>query len=109
MGVGKGLSLGLVALAGGLMLAGPAAAEGDYGVLVDKPGVEEAYAYCAACHSERLVAQQGLTRERWESLLEWMVEEQGMAELEEPDRSIVLDYLSEQYGPDRPNFPRPGR
>ncbi len=61
---------------------------------------------CTACHSERLVAQQGLDREDWIELLEWMVEEQSMAEIEEPDLSIVLDYLTTNYNIDRPNFPK---
>ena len=80
--------------------------ESEYGILVDKPGVELTHAYCAACHSEMLVAQQGLTRAHWDELLEWMVEEQGMSEIEEPDRTIVLDYLEENYNTDRPNFPK---
>lgn len=78
---------------------------GAYGVLVAKPGVEETYAYCTPCHSERIVAQQGLTREGWDELLDWMVDEQGMAPIASPDRSTVLDYLSAHYGTDRPNFP----
>lgn len=82
-----------------------AAEEGEYGVLVEAPGVEETYAYCAACHSERIVAQQGLSRAHWDELLVWMVEEQGMYEIDEPDRSLILDYLSENYNEDRPNFP----
>lgn len=81
-------------------------AEGEYGVLVDKPGVDLTYGYCIACHSEKIVAQQGLTRERWDKMLVWMVEEQGMYEIEEPDRTIILDYLAENYNTDRPNFPR---
>jgi cytochrome c len=52
------------------------------------------------------VAQQGLTRERWDHLLHWMVEEQGMHPLDPEDREIVLDYLSTHYNTDRPNFPR---
>lgn len=82
-----------------------AAQDSDYGVLYEAPGVELTYDYCAACHSEMLVAQQGLTREDWDQLLEWMVAEQGMPEIEEPDRSIVLDYLAEHYNTDRPHFP----
>ena len=75
------------------------------GVLVAGEGAEETYAYCTACHSERIVVQQGLTREGWEEVLESMVEEQGMAPIEEPDHDRVLGYLSTHYGPDRPNFP----
>jgi cytochrome c len=83
-----------------------AAAEGEFGVLVDEPGAETTYFTCSVCHSERLVAQQGLTRERWDHLLDWMVEEQGMQPLDPEDREVVLDYLAEHYNTDRPNFPR---
>ena len=75
------------------------------GVLVTGEGAEETHAYCTACHSERIVAQQGLTRADWEELLEQMVEENGMNPIEEPDLGRVLSYLTTHYGPDRPNFP----
>ena len=77
----------------------------DLGILVGGDGAEETHAYCTVCHSERIVAQQGLTRADWEELLEQMVEENGMNPIEEPDRSRVLTYLATHYGPDRPNFP----
>lgn len=80
--------------------------EPEFGLLVDAPGVAETHAYCTPCHSEMIVVQQGKTREHWADLFEWMVEEQGMAEIEEPDLSIVLDYLAAHYNEDRPNFPR---
>jgi cytochrome c len=53
-----------------------------------------------------IVAQQGKTREGWDEMLVWMVEEQGMAEIPEDERNIILDYLAEHYNTDRPNFPR---
>ncbi len=83
------------------------APEAEFGALVTAAGAEETYAYCAACHSERLVAQQGLTRTRWAELVDWMVDEQGMSEIDEPDLGGILDYLALNYGPDRPNFPKP--
>ena len=79
----------------------------DLGVLVAGEGARETHAYCTACHSERIVAQQGLTRADWEELLEQMIEENGMTPIEEPDLGRVLAYLSAHYGTDRPNFPRP--
>lgn len=82
-----------------------AGGEYEFGVLFDAPGVEETYYACNACHSEMIVAQQGLSREGWEELFEWMVEDQGADEIEEPDRTIILDYLTAHYGEDRPNFP----
>ena len=85
----------------------PPARQPNLGLLVTGEGAEETHAYCTACHSERIVAQQGLTRADWEELLEEMVEENGMNPIEEPDRDRVLSYLASQYGPDRPNFPGP--
>lgn len=80
--------------------------EEDYnGILVNEPGADTTFAYCAGCHSERIVAQQGLTREGWEELIEWMIEEQGMGEIEDPDYTEIVDYLTAHYGEDRPNFP----
>ncbi|MBO6824631.1 MAG: hypothetical protein JJ879_00405 [Sneathiella sp.] len=80
--------------------------ESEYGLLVDKPGAEETFIYCTACHSERIVAQQGLSRTDWKALFVWMEDEQEMEPIEEPDYSIIIDYLSEHYNTDRPNFPK---
>ena len=102
------LSVALLCLAS-LCLSGKALAQDDdyeFGVLFDAPGVSETYYNCIACHSEKIVAQQGQTREGWVYLLEWMVEEQGMPVIEEPDYSIIIDYLSTHYNTDRPNFPK---
>ena len=97
------LSLALIVLASGM----PAAEEEyEYGQLVDAPGAEETFIYCTPCHSEMIVVQQGKTRKHWADLFEWMMEEQGMGEIDEPDRSIILDYLAQHYNEDRPNFPR---
>ena len=77
----------------------------DFGLLVSAEGVEETYYACTPCHSEMIVAQQGKTREGWDKLFDWMVEEQGMSELEPEERETILDYLAEHYNTDRPNFP----
>jgi len=82
-----------------------AADDSEFGVLFVAPGVEETFYACTACHSERIIAQQGLSRKHWDETFEWMVEEQGMDEIEEPDRTIILDYLAKHYNEDRPNFP----
>ncbi len=87
-------------------LSHPALADEEFGRLVVAEGVEETYYACTACHSEMIIAQQGKTREDWDELFVWMVEEQGMDEIPEPERSKILDYLAEHYNTDRPNFPR---
>jgi hypothetical protein len=79
----------------------------DVGVLHPMPGAQLTYDSCIACHSEMIIAQQGQTREGWDEMLDWMVEEQGMPELEDEQRKTILDYLAEHYNTDRPNFPRP--
>jgi cytochrome c len=63
------------------------------------PGREEVYYTCTGCHSIRMVTQQGLSRERWDETLEWMVEEQGMDEIEDVAlRDLILDYLADHFG-----------
>ncbi len=88
-------------------IAGAAHESGDtdFGLLVASDGAAATHAYCTVCHSERIVAQQGLTREDWLETLEYMVDEHGMAPIEGSDYDLVVDYLSTHYGPDRPNFP----
>lgn len=64
-------------------------------------GAEETFYTCSACHSIRLVRQQGLTRAAWDELFDWMVEEQGMPELEGEERKLILNYLSTYYNIDQ--------
>lgn len=64
------------------------------------PAREDVGYFCSACHSLAIVKQQGLTRAQWDALFDWMVEEQGMAEIEGEMRKAFLDYLSQNFGPD---------
>jgi len=78
--------------------AAAADAEIDYQGLPDGNGREEVFYLCNACHSLKTVQQQGLPRDRWDELLHWMTEKQGMPALEGRERDLVLDYLAENYG-----------
>ena len=83
----------------------PASAQDEESALAampDHPGKEEVFYACDACHSIRLVTQQRLPRRRWDQLLDWMVAEQGMAELTADERRVILEYLATQYAPDVP-------
>ncbi len=92
----------LAALLFGSVVMGPgsADAEDDFGGLPPGPGQEETFYACGACHSVRLVIQQGLSRERWDETLVWMVQEQEMERLEPDERKLILDYLSTYITPE---------
>lgn len=77
----------------------------EVGTLHPAPGAQITFDYCTACHSEMIIAQQGQTREGWDEILVWMVDEMGMAELYDEDRDQILDYLGQYYNPERPHFP----
>ncbi len=64
-------------------------------------GREEVDVYCSACHSLKLVAQQGLSKQDWSELFDWMVEEQEMEAMSAEDRKLVLNYLAKHRGRNR--------
>jgi mono/diheme cytochrome c family protein len=64
-------------------------------------GRDEAFYACVACHNFKLVAAQGLSRERWNETLDFMTARHNMPALKGPDRELILDYLSTTY-PERP-------
>jgi hypothetical protein len=65
----------------------------------DFPGRDEAFAYCAACHAFRLVANQRMSRPQWEAALAWMSEKHAMPPLEPADRDVILGYLAKAFAP----------
>jgi len=54
--------------------------------------------YCNACHSLNIVMQQNFDAARWDELLTWMQNKQGMAPLPDDDRKNVVSYLSQNFG-----------
>lgn len=88
-----GIAVGLFPLFG-------SASDDDFGGLPAGEGREEVFVICSGCHSIKLVVQQGLTRDSWQESLEWMVEEQGMPEMDPETHALVLDYLAAHLGTD---------
>ena len=74
------------------------AAENNWGGLPKGAGQEEVFYQCGSCHSLMLVKQQGLSRDRWEDTLVWMIEEQGMSRPTDEKWALILDYLSTHFG-----------
>ena len=64
-------------------------------------GRGEVFALCTACHSTAIIRRSGFTRERWDELMDWMTEKQGMAPLEGEMRGLVVDYLAQNFAPRR--------
>ena len=73
----------------------------DFGGLPEGPAQAEVYGVCSACHSLMIVQQQGLSENSWRDTLDWMIEEQGMAQLPDDMLDRIAAYLAEHYGPDR--------
>ena len=65
----------------------------------DAPGREETFHACIACRTIKLVAAQGMTRERWAATLVRMTERHATQPLDPQDEGVVLDYLSTAFGP----------
>ncbi|WP_428776173.1 c-type cytochrome [Vibrio sp.] len=78
--------------------AGTPVVSAGEGILTPGENMELVAAVCSACHSLYLVAQQGMSKKRWDKTLQWMVEEQGMEELNPDEYQAILVYLSTYYG-----------
>ena len=63
----------------------------------DAPGREETFYFCSACHHFKLVAQQGMSRQRWTGTLDIMTERHGMPEVAGKEREAILDYLERAF------------
>lgn len=64
-------------------------------------GQEETFYLCAACHGTAIIKAQGMTRERWDSTFQYMVDRHGMADPDKADRDLIVDYLAEHFPPRR--------
>jgi hypothetical protein len=66
-------------------------------------GRDETFYACMACHNFKLVAQQSMSRERWNETLTFMTVRHNMPPLEGAERKVVLDYLEKNYPPRAPS------
>jgi len=84
----------------GSALAAPAFAD-DRGIedFPEGKGREETANMCAACHSGRIVSQQGLSRPQWDETLDVMTERHKMPKLKGEERALILEYLATAFPP----------
>jgi hypothetical protein len=99
-----GFALGAgIALAASLALAqAPAPSEETPEMFPAGPNRDEAFYACIACHNFKLVAAQGMSRDKWSETLDWMVTKHNMPDITEEDRQKVLDYLATSFPPKAP-------
>ena len=65
---------------------------------------DDTFYFCTACHSFKLVAAQGMSRERWDESLTWMVSRHNMPDVQGAERANILDYLASAF-PERKRAP----
>lgn len=70
-------------------------------------GRDETFYGCTACHGFALVRQQGMTRDRWNETIDYMMERHNMPEPDAADRELILDYLAAQFPPRQRGRPNP--
>ena len=78
----------------------------NYQGLTPGAGIEVVLENCTVCHSADIILQNHMSRKAWDKTLIWMQEEQGMWELDKPDRKMILDYLSKAQGIGKKNTSR---
>ncbi len=68
----------------------------------DRLNRDGALFFCTACRSLKLVAAQGMSRDRWDESLIWMVKRHNMPDVQGEDRKKIVDYLEKAF-PERSN------
>lgn len=58
---------------------------------------DDTFYFCTACHGFKIIAQQGMSRERWNETFDVMVKRHGMADLQGEQRDQMLDYLASAF------------
>jgi hypothetical protein len=106
------IALIAVVAAGWFSTAAPASAQGYEVVetpedLPEGKGRDETFYACAACHGTALIKAQGMSRERWNVTIDWMMERHGMAEIDPTDRSLIIDYLAQTFPSRQRGRPNP--
>ncbi len=71
----------------------------------DAPGREDAFYGCTACHNFKLVAQQGMSRQRWDDTIDFMMRQHKMPALSAQEREKILGYLARAF-PEKPAMQR---
>jgi hypothetical protein len=61
------------------------------------PNREDTFYFCTACHGFKIVAQQGMSRARWNETIDFMVTRHKMPDVQGAEREKMLDYLERAF------------
>ena len=61
------------------------------------PNRDDTFYFCTACHGFKIIAQQGMSRERWNETFNIMVTRHSMADVQGEQRDQMLDYLATAF------------
>jgi hypothetical protein len=75
--------------------------------LPEGKGRDETFYACIACHGTAIIKAQGMTRERWDATIDWMVERHGMPEIDAGDRALIVEYLAQTFPSRQRGRPNP--
>lgn len=99
----RSLALSLFLLGGVAFAQAPASPDAPGGeepsILPAGDGQEEVFYACTACHSSAIIRRSAFRRDQWDGLMDWMAEKHGMNPLEGAERTLIVDYLAQHFGP----------
>lgn len=58
---------------------------------------DDTFYFCTACHGFKIVAQQGMSRSRWDETFDVMTKRHGMVDVQGEQREQMLDYLAKAF------------
>jgi hypothetical protein len=58
---------------------------------------DDTFYFCTACHGFKIVAQQGMSRDRWSETFDIMVSRHKMVDVQGEQREQMLDYLTAAF------------
>jgi len=58
---------------------------------------DDTFYFCTACHGFKIIAQQGMSRARWNDTFDIMVSRHGMFDVQGEQRDQMLDYLAKAF------------
>lgn len=66
--------------------------------LIEAEGLMTVVNNCTSCHSAKLITQNRMNEERWNSTIEWMQETQNLWDLGS-NQAVIVNYLVTNYPP----------